>query len=186
MQKHLMIDIETMSRRPEAAILSIGAILFDPHHFQEPEELCKNPTFNQTISIESNEREGRHIDGGTVAWWLRQSKEAQDALFVDPTNLQQGLQRFVVWANNLDPKFVWANSPSFDLVILKNACEQLNVRWPWQYWAERDVRTAKDLAFPNGDCPQITHGIAHGALDDAIKQAEIIQICYAKLNMSHL
>jgi hypothetical protein len=173
----LMVDLETLSTEINAAILSIGAIVFNP--LDDGVEDC--PTFYQTIAIESNEREGRHISGSTVVWWLRQSEEARAALVTDTLPLHGALMRFQQWMIQYRPIHCWANSPSFDCAILKHAFGQHNVHWPFAYWAERDLRTLKDAAYPNGDSPKVTYGTAHGALDDAIKQAILVQKCHAAL-----
>lgn len=177
MNTHLMVDIETMSTRQDAAILSIGAVLFDPNG----DSIDETRTFNQTIGIESNEAEGRHFSGATIAWWLKQSQEARKALLTDTLPLGTALTKFKTWIARNTPTLVWANSPSFDVAILKHAFAQQKMHWPFAYWAERDVRTLKDAAYPNGDAPAITHGTAHGALDDAIKQALLVQRCHYAL-----
>lgn len=181
---HLMCDIETMSTRYDASILSIGAVIFNPYDLNTEDELREAPTFKVNISIESNELEGRHISGGTVVWWLGQSQAARELLVTDTIGLHAALMRFNTWMNEQRPVMAWANSPSFDLVILKHAFEQFKLRWPLHFAKERDVRTIRDAAFPNGDVPEIQIGTAHGALDDSIKQAMVVQACFSELRRS--
>lgn len=54
-----MVDIETMATTSDAAILSIGACAFDIRSHDEPSD-----TFDITISLESNEAEGRRFSAG--------------------------------------------------------------------------------------------------------------------------
>ncbi|MBE1682364.1 3'-5' exoribonuclease, partial [Escherichia coli] len=65
---HLMIDLETMGKNPDAPIISIGAIFFDPQTGD------MGPEFSKTIDLETA---GGVIDRDTIKWWLKQSREAQ-------------------------------------------------------------------------------------------------------------
>ncbi|EFD9134524.1 exonuclease, partial [Escherichia coli] len=67
---HLMIDLETMGKNPDAPIISIGAIFFDPQTGE------MGPEFSKTIDLETA---GGVIDRDTIKWWLKQSREAQSA-----------------------------------------------------------------------------------------------------------
>jgi len=177
MNHHIMVDLETMSTTPRAAIASIGAVIFDPR----ADNIDDMPTFYQAVDLVSNERDGRHFSGSTIAWWLQQSEGARAALLTDVLPLHTALTKFQLWITQNKPLICWANSPSFDCVILKDAFSQQHMHWPFQYWEERDVRTIKDAAYPNGDCPKIQLGVAHGALDDAMSQAMTVQRCFSAL-----
>jgi len=175
-----MIDIETMSTKTNAAILSIGACAFN---IDDPNEEI-NRTFEVQASIESNQAEGRDISASTVAWWLKQSPEAQAALFREPmTNLRQAVVRFRQWVQALTPKahFVWAKDPDFDVVILKHAFDQFREIWPFAYYMSKSVRTITWLAYPDGDEPNLRVGVHHSASDDAVTQALMVRHCYHKL-----
>ena len=173
----LMLDLESMSTRHDAAIVSIGAAIFDPYI---PGEI--GATFETTIAMASNTELGRHIDPGTVQWWLTQSKTAQEALLGgDQYQLKHALTLFRAWVIEQNVQRVYANSPSFDCVILRSAFDAAGLRTPWQYWAERDVRTLKDLAQDaNGELPNFETGVAHKALDDCLKQIAIVQTAYQR------
>ncbi|EJJ8002063.1 3'-5' exoribonuclease, partial [Escherichia coli] len=62
---HLMIDLETMGKNPDAPIISIGAIFFDPQTGE------MGPEFSKTIDLETA---GGVIDRDTIKWWLKQSR----------------------------------------------------------------------------------------------------------------
>lgn len=177
---HVMVDIETMSTKTNAAIVSIGACAFDIDN--QNEEITRK--FEVQVSLQSNQNEGRDISASTVEWWLRQSPEAQAALFKDPVvNLRQGITMFRMWVQNLRPKAVrvWAKDPDFDTVILKTAFDQFREIWPFEYWASRSVRTITELAYPNGDEPNTRVGVHHSAADDAVTQALMVRHCYHAL-----
>jgi hypothetical protein len=172
-----MVDLETMSTRTNAAIASIGAVIFNP--LDNTLDNC--PTFYQVVCLESNDKDGRHFSGSTISWWLKQSEAARAALLTDSLPLHTSLMRLNVFIAQHRPLLVWANSPSFDCAILKGAYAHHHMTWPFDYWKERDLRTLKDIAYPNGDAPKCQRGVAHGALDDALAQAELVQRCHFAL-----
>ncbi|NGI10233.1 exonuclease, partial [Escherichia coli] len=59
---HLMLDLETMGKNPDAPIISIGAIFFDPQTGD------MGPEFSKTIDLETA---GGVIDRDTIKWWLK-------------------------------------------------------------------------------------------------------------------
>ncbi|EIM8217661.1 3'-5' exoribonuclease, partial [Escherichia coli] len=79
---HLMIDLETMGKNPNAPIISIGAIFFDPQTGD------MGPEFSKTIDLETA---GGVIDRDTIKWWLKQSREAQSAIMTDEIPLDDAL-----------------------------------------------------------------------------------------------
>lgn len=184
MSADLMVDIETLSTRHDAAILTIGACSFDRYRQDKI-----HSSFEARISMEDNTKEGRHIDGSTVAWWFTQSREAQQDLLGETTNLRQALKRFRLWIDEQKPvmQTCWANDPDFDVVILKHACDQLGERWPFMFFLNRSCRTIFELAYPDIDEQknmkswirgESTH---HKAVDDAIAQAKMVQHCFKVL-----
>ncbi|EOT9004900.1 3'-5' exoribonuclease, partial [Escherichia coli] len=79
---HLMIDIETMGKNPNAAIISIGAIFFDPQTGD------MGPEFSKTIDLDTA---GGVIDRDVIKWWLKQSREAHSAILTDEIPLDDAL-----------------------------------------------------------------------------------------------
>lgn len=170
----IMVDLETLSTRHDAAILSIGAVIFDPFI---PGEI--GATFETTISMASNAALNRHIDPGTVQWWLQQTPEAQAALLGGQQfQLTHALGQFRDWVIAQSPSQVWANSPSFDCVILRSAFDAAGLRTPWNYYVERDVRTMKEILTASEVEPPAPAGIAHRAVDDCLKQIGIVQTAF--------
>ena len=173
-----MVDIETLSTNTNAVILSIGAIKFDPQRISSEEELSKH-SFYMNVDRNDCAFHGLHTSSETVTWWEQQSKEANNALLTDPQPLTFALTRFMQFMH-AEPRInkLWANSPSFDCIILREAFNAVNIMWPFPFWQDRDVRTIKDMAFPNGDAPNFILGTAHNALDDCIGQARCVQACH--------
>ena len=72
--KHLAIDLETLSLKPNAHILSIGAVFFCPR------EKRLGPKFHIVIDPEA-EQVGAHISASTVYWWFNQIVHSGETAF---------------------------------------------------------------------------------------------------------
>lgn len=178
-----MVDIETLDTAPSAAIVAIGAVVFDPRG----EGFNENDLYSVTIDRDSNLFHGRTICPKTEAWWSIQSEEAQQAVFGGPhTEYSTALREFVWWVNRQQPccTTVWAKDPDFDVQILIHACRGQQLMWPFKFWSARSCRTARDLAYPEGDFPLMAiEGPKHDALADAKLQVLEIQHAYHVLGV---
>lgn len=159
-----MIDLETMGTKQGSAIVSIGAVVFDPRCGKVTKD-----TFYEELDWESQDR---LICTNTQEWWGKQSKQARDALY-GLEDLPSALKELAQWLPK-DCK-VWGNGATFDISMLENAYDQHNIPVPWQFWNIRDCRTIKDLyeSARGGWDNQVGAG-AHNALHDAIYQAQYI------------
>ena len=155
----VMVDIETLGLDPGAVIVSIGAARFGAGELGE--------TFYRSVSLESCQEHGLKIDAGTLEWWLGQDETAQLQL-TGGDALDEVLRAFADWYGDADE--IWANSPSFDCELLSTAFDRVGIEVPWDFWAERDFRTLKELP-----CAVETEhdGTEHDALDDAKHQAYV-------------
>lgn len=165
---HVMIDLETMSNQPTAAITSIGAVLFDPHGD------WVGDAFHIHVSLESCVKQWHlSMDADTVLWWLGQSEDARKTLLdgqVRAATLSEAISAF---SRFMPPKCTpWCNGASFDFAILANAYAVTNRPRPWDFRTERDLRTLKGL---NPDMKIVRDGTHHNALDDARYQARLVQ-----------
>lgn len=80
-----MIDLETLSSSPRAAIIQIGATIFD-----EETIFTKHKA---TIDIEDAMKYGE-VSASTLKWWLRQSEAARDSAFYGEELLPDRLDLF--------------------------------------------------------------------------------------------
>ncbi|EFA4929741.1 exonuclease [Escherichia coli] len=175
---HLMIDLETMGKNPDAPIISIGAIFFDPQTGD------MGPEFSKTIDLETT---GGVIDRDTIKWWLKQSREAQSALLTDEIPLDDALLQLREFIDENSGEFfvqVWGNGANFDNVILRRSYERQGIPCPWSYYNDRDVRTIVELGKAidfdaRMDIP--FEGLRHNALDDARHQAKYVSAIWQKL-----
>ncbi|EPP7842450.1 3'-5' exoribonuclease domain-containing protein, partial [Escherichia coli] len=125
---HLMIDLETMGKNPDAPIISIGAIFFDPQTGD------MGPEFSKTIDLETA---GGVIDRDTIKWWLKQSREAQSAIMTDEIPLDDALLQLREFIDENSGEFfvqVWGNGANFDNTILRRSYERQGIPCPWRYY----------------------------------------------------
>lgn len=182
----LMVDIETMGVEPGCAVLSIGAVVFDPYVVSTPQQLFDDGYY-VNIALHGSLREGFFIDPDTEAWWEAQGSEAREALSENAIMPREAIRDFLLYCTNHKQKLsgVWANSPSFDCVILKKTTEMLGMRWPFPFYIWKDVRTLRYLCYPNGERPLFHPDmVAHHALHDAVNQALVVQHGYRELALS--
>jgi hypothetical protein len=178
MANDIMIDIESLDTHPECVILTIGAVRFDPRGTGVVEKLELRPTIEDQTEIY-----GRRINDDTLRWWGEQSIEAQNEALGDQGRVSfaecmEQLYKFC-WNRNA----VWSNGAGFDCVVMESAWRQVSTKpnpIPWPFWTVRDTRTLYDIAgvkLKDGG-----HTTSHKAVEDAERQAIVVQKAYAKLN----
>lgn len=164
-----MIDLETMGLAGNSAIVSIGAVAFDP------DSNTLGETFYVNIDLSSCINNGLAVDGSTIAWWITQSSDAKKSLFKDAKHLDTALEEFREFIQRFKKPKVWGNGLGFDNVIVKNAYAALKQDRPWNDFQDRDMRTIVDITEAiHGRQTKEKTGIAHNALDDAINQAKTV------------
>ena len=175
---HLMIDLETMGKNPDAPIISIDAIFFDPQTGD------MGPEFSKTIDLETA---GGVIDRDVIKRWLKQSREAQSAIMTDEIPLDDALLQLREFIDENSGEFfvqVWGNGANFDNTILRRSYERQGIPCPWRYYNDRDVRTIVELGKAiDFDARTATpfEGERHNALDDARYQAKYVSAIWQKL-----
>lgn len=173
---HIMLDLETLGRGPDAVIVSIGAVEFS----------IDNPCisdFYVCVEAEGQAAGGAVIDASTVLWWLQQPQAARGELISEAIRRQPlgtALESLAAWVRGGAERTyrVWGNGSSFDCVILRRAYERCGVTTPWDWWNDRCYRTLTDLC---PTIPRIAPEVPHHALHDARAQAQHAHLCLRAL-----
>lgn len=169
----VMIDIETLDTRASAVILSIGAVKFDPN-----KQGVILEGFHEHIDIDSCLKAGRTVSGSTVLWWLEQENDARNRIVdANRISLHDALAKLSTFIGPNDR--VWGNGAAFDNAVLTAAYDAVGLPAPWKFWNDRCYRTMKSL-YSNVPQPAFA-GVAHDALDDAVKQALHLQDIFAEI-----
>lgn len=167
--RDVMVDIETLGTKPGSAIVSIGAVAFDP------DAGTLGVEHYGVVSLASSLAYGATVDADTVSWWGRQKPEAQRVLFeaLSPNAASlhaalADLSTFLRSIGDVAGLRIWGNGSDFDNVLLLAAYQQTGSVAPWEFWNNRCFRTAKNMF--RGFEPT-REGEHHNALDDARHQA---------------
>ena len=181
---HLMVDMETMGNSPDAPIVSIGAVFFDPSTGNTGAE------FYRVVSLESSMSFGMKPDASTIQWWLKQSSEARSAILIDEAmGLRESLELLADFiaenaANGSHTVQLWGNGCSFDNVILRRAYALTDTPFAVPFWNDRDVRTMVELGKSVGINPRYDipfEGDMHNALSDARHQVKYVSAIWKRL-----
>ena len=166
-----MIDLETLATTPDAAILTIGACVFDPHGTDI------KSTYYERIILETQEDYGRVINEDTLGWWSQQDKQIQEDAFGEGGRIKLSEAMKKLYKFGLGTRNIWSHGSIFDVVILENVASSLQQGVTWNFWEIRDTRTLFDIANV-----EVQVEGKHNALADATAQAYAVQKAYRILN----
>lgn len=181
---HLMVDVESLGNNPDAPIVSIGAVFFNPSVG------AYGPEFYKVISLESAMASGGITDASTIIWWLKQSSKARSAIVVDDAiPLDDALLQFndFISENTTSDDLsvqVWGNGATFDNVLMRRSYKRSGITCPWKIVNDRDVRTMVELGTAVGINPRYSipfEGDMHNALADARHQAKYVSAIWQHL-----
>ena len=169
-----MIDIESLDTSPYCVILTIGAVRFDPKGTGVVERLELRPTIEDQTEVYN-----RVINDDTIRWWGTQNPAALEEAMGDQgrESFKQCMEKLYKFCWNR--RAVWSNGASFDCVVMETAWQQLDMRIPWPFYTVRDTRTLYEVAgvkLKDGG-----HVTSHKAVEDAERQAIVVQKAYKKL-----
>jgi hypothetical protein len=161
-----MIDIETLSTKPNAVITEIGVVISEHGH----PDVCVLLQLNWSDQYAM----GREIDADTLIWWLKEEDRA--AKLMDAADNQHKRPHTIMVLGKLAGYLtmadeVWANSPSFDVACI-NSLLLMHGFPKISHKVERDFRTARALR------PELEYEYpvnAHDALADAQAQADYLR-----------
>lgn len=159
---HICVDIETLSTRSNAVIVTIAAIKFN-FTSDETETFCVN------VNPVHGKELGLHISKETLNWWRSQKPEACKAWQTSPIGLAEALDSFNEFCGSDKNTHYWSNSINFDFPILESSYFVLNKEHSWRYWNLHDMRTAYYLAGLDTKLEERI-GVYHDALSDCLTQ----------------
>jgi 3' exoribonuclease, RNase T-like len=181
-ENNIMLDLETLATGIDATILTIGAVKFDPFVNYHAGNIALTDLDTYYARIDLDTQVDRVVDDGTVEWWSKQNKVAQDEAF-NPEgriHLDQALADLhkFIWGS----KLTWCQGLTFDIPILEHAYRQHKRDTPWRFWETRCSRSLCDLVQV-----QMPEGLAvatHDAREDCFKQIINTQLVLEKLGIT--
>ena len=144
----IILDIETLSRRPDAIITEIGLIAFDRSTLEPVEDLSITPSLWDQMAADRHHEAATlnfHRDNGTLP------------ALTDYSSSKVAVHLLHAFFKRFSPAHVWIQGPDFDRPVIENFCIQNGDVLPWDYWRTRDCRTLWNLAFPGVKHPKRPH-----------------------------
>ncbi|WP_337049237.1 3'-5' exonuclease [Serratia fonticola] len=184
--QHIMLNLETMDKTPTAAIVAIGAVVFD---FDTG---ALGNRFYQRVDLKSSQQCGGTIGADTVKWWLRRSVEARSEITTDDAvHIRQALGElgcFILRNSPHSDNFIWAKGTDFDIPIIISAMDRIGLMPTWRFRNIRDVATLEHTARDVGMDLRTAvpfEGEKHNALHGAIHQARTVIHIWQQLMAPH-
>ena len=166
--KYIIIDIETLGRRNNAAITQVGIVITDKNFDVLDAYLIQ-------VTPDTWNTCDRTFTGETLLWWMQQKNTPVSET---PTNIVYNYTQLVnklcqIFNRfNTEDTIVWTKG-AMDLFCIKDICEHLNMSTPWKFWQPRDIRTAKEIIK---DWKVCENNNAHNALDDALTELSELKL----------
>jgi len=171
---HASIDLETIDTRPQATVLSLGAVKFDPLSDSEP-----HSELYLKISIDDQDRLGRTVSNDTLEWWGKQDPKIMEESFdqTGAVSVEEALTQITKFSVGVDT--FWGQGYGFDYSILEDMFRSVGKPIPWNFWQILDSRTLFRVCKEDPRKKMQTN--LHNALADAYYQSKAIQIAYREL-----
>jgi len=200
----VMLDIETLGTGKDAAVVQIGAVVFEPLGGGKIRNGA-GEVFSCMVDADDALARGATVTMGTLRFWMNESQEARKRVF-GPKNLDlsygpsfegqafgstyQALQWLHQWPqaalgmNWEDFGGVWANGPTFDVSIIEGHYDRFGLPTPWHFSAPRDLRTLLKLPRVGGwpEKMDTTGFVKHHAPDDCVMQIMALQYAMDRLS----
>lgn len=186
---HLSIDLETLGTNIDSQIIQIGACVFNPRTDDIHSSLFSTKIrLDQDVNINATP--------GTLKFWAQQVAENPAMLDVLDTSvghpMTDALALLSEYCKEYEIEAVWANGTKFDIGMLEYQYKLNNMQVPWEFNADRCMRTVRALNPEHARCvakanEYSTPGLgAHDAITDAVWQARYIQLALRSMHQQGL
>lgn len=200
----VMTDVECYGDTERKRIFQLSAVAFDldgkindPHELIQIEGFWFDAIVTWEISMldDPGDKPPLPVNADTIEWWQSAEQAAGRAVLTTAAAeraepLHAALSRFSRFTkDHLGKKGGhWANSPTYDLTIIRGLYEFCEMPVPWHYRQERDQRTLMWLVSKLGPAklPKMdgTGLVPHVGLHDAARQAAMAQAAYRLLGIT--
>lgn len=153
----ITLDLETCALAPTAAVMSVGAVLWnrdgDKSPFYNGNGAVKYPTFSAHVDLRGMFLNGFSFDEQTAVWWQQKSEGARVSVLASDDDatpcspIQTVVRNLFDWIKEIKKALhnqdvcLWAQGSDFDIAILRNICYKLKIKIPVHYTFFRDHRT---------------------------------------------
>lgn len=152
---NITVDLETCSLCPTAAVMSVGAVAWNPENTETPflskkDCLCSSQ-FLEHVDLRSQFLDGFDFDAATAAWWKSAKPEARAAVLANDDIPLQPIREVILnlfaWIEhikescNANSVHLWAQGTDFDIAILRHICHVCVLKMPISHQSFRDHRS---------------------------------------------
>ncbi|QGF21061.1 hypothetical protein MA11_gp36 [Pectobacterium phage MA11] len=175
----IMLDCESLSTKPNAALLSLSSVAFNLEAKNQHDLFVGE--FDTHILIDDAFANG-DVDPQTVLWWMKQDEGARRAIISGQAKAlpeDVALRDFNSWImrmtgdENPDDVEIWSNDELADALWVQNAMARHNIAPAWPWWGVRCFRTINSL-YPGFRGATKFDGTPHIGVDDARHQAKVL------------
>ena len=185
-----MLDIETLGTEPDSIVTELGIYTFSKN------ESYTSASLYGRVGITDQIRVGRTMSSSTLKWHFEKNAvNFLEYIDADKSNIDDALSALKLFVEAEKRKmpgckiYIWANSPTFDIIILKDLYKSLG--YPieetifnedlFKYQTIMDYRTIvklidkEDLDLIKQEVEsESEEGSYHNALYDAIHQSKVL------------
>ena len=181
--KRVMIDLETLSTFPNAAVIAIGVVIRDDAKLSH---LQARPWF-----IDRNQVIG-HEDLTTLDWWNAQDPRVKDQVFGGKQTPREALVELngFLMSNGITPERTedvrcYASPAMFDFPILRHQYQQLGIIPAWSWRTERCLSTLrKEIQDTfNVEVKEIEPELKHHPVHDCLSQFKELDACLEEMSL---
>jgi hypothetical protein len=176
----IMLDFETLDTGPFPALLSVGAVAFDP---TAPADVDIDPAgadcFFREVDAQSCIDRGASVSRRTLQWWVHPDRAAgREHILTDAARpVHQVIAQLIGWASTYatTDSCLWSHGLLADAAWLGSYLTTCGYSWPggiFSYRQMRDTRTVYALAQGHRFFDQAKPTIAHHPLHDCIAQVK--------------
>lgn len=170
----VMLDLETLSLRPDAYVTQCGVVVGD----LEAQTVLFGP---QNYWLTDFGQEARHKDIDTIRWWMGQDREVAKSVFSPPDDIRRItpetlFDNLCAIMGQYPNATVWASPAMYDLPILMSL---FGGRKAWSYRVERDLMTLYKDQDPDKKFKPADNMTAHNAASDALWQLQYLFALHA-------
>lgn len=182
--KRVMIDIETLSTVPTAAVIAIGVVIRED----------ENPKHRQARSwfIHRDCTLG-HENEETLEWWSKQDPIVRNQVFGGNQLPREVIQEFngFLQSNGVTPDRTedircYASPAMFDFPILRHQYHLLGLTPAWSWRTERCLSTLKKEILDNFQIriAEVEPEFKHHPVHDCLAQFEELDACFSELRFA--
>ncbi|OOE45107.1 3'-5' exonuclease [Salinivibrio kushneri] len=171
-----IIDIETLSTKESAVVVTVSAFKFDRFANNAQTEFASHDNeLHMHLDVADQLIHGRTTNAETCKWWRKQSAEALSELRSNdlPFLACDALEQLAEFIHGCQ---LFSRGTDFDFKILGHMYRTNGIKTPWKYNQVRDVRTYID-AFTGGNIGYVENFetpdwmTSHNSLHDCYRDA---------------